>query len=290
MRIINPLNAGMTPIFSKEKRYVVFDWSNVVHRAFAVGGDTAMQLLAKMMVNYRKQFPSSDFVYALEGNGTEVRREILPEYKMHRKRNPAVEVFMKDSIRLLQFTECSLIKASKGEADDAIATFVKNRGATRRIVIISEDTDLWQLIKSPAVTVYSKKKGTVTEEICLRRFSVMPAKIPMIKAFWGDKSDGIPPAIPRLGKAVAVQIVASVTNPEEILEAIKEADWSSPKLAEKIVNNHAEIARNVSLITLKNDLKLKKKRCQSDWHKLSLFLHDHGATALDETDTKIVAG
>lgn len=284
-------NMGMTPIFVKEKQYVLFDWPNVVHRAFAVGDvDGFANLLFKMMLNYRKQFPSSEFVYAVEGGGAAVRRKVLPTYKMHRTRHDEIDRIINDSIELLKMTECLLIKAKDGEADDAIATFVKKREVASRVVIVSEDTDLWQLIKSPAVTVLSKGRGTVTEEICLRKFKVRPSKLPMIKSLLGDKSDGIPPAIPRLRKDVAVRIAARAAKPEEIMEAVSGAEWSSSKLTEKIVNKRAEIDRNFGLIKLKRDLKLRRKKCRSDWRRLSLFLHNIGAVGLEETDVKIVAG
>ncbi len=80
------------------------------------------------------------------------------------------------------------------EADDIIASFVKtceNRDIFVRI--ITQDKDLYQLIKDGKTSIYSPiSKNDYDEAACLEKYGVKPNQIRDFLALCGDSSDNIP--------------------------------------------------------------------------------------------------
>lgn len=80
------------------------------------------------------------------------------------------------------------------EADDIIASFVKtceNRDIFVRI--ITQDKDLYQLIKDGKTSIYSPiSKNDYDEAACLEKYGVKPNQIRDFLALCGDNSDNIP--------------------------------------------------------------------------------------------------
>ena len=165
--IKNPMNSGMSPIFEIPNKYVVLDWSNVIRRAYHTTGEhKALELLIFMLAKIKRGHPDSHVVVALEGTGRLVRAQQFPPYKANRKPDKVFDEVAVKCLKLLDFVECTQIKAPKGEADDAIACFVKKMCKGEQALIISEDRDLWQLVKDNSVTVEVRKFGIIDERKC----------------------------------------------------------------------------------------------------------------------------
>ena len=254
---------GMTPIFSRQNEVksstsniLIFDWSNILHRAAAVSTpSTFLGTLAKMVLRHRRRFSTWRFVIALDGEkGTEARKALYPSYKANRGEHGEDFHFVeKTSEDLLGCMECVVVHSINGEADDVIATYVaQHRG--ERVLIVSEDRDLWQLISRTA-TLWARDHTEITQESCLAKLGVQPCQVPMLKALLGDKSDNLPRAVPRVKTATLTKVARALYSPNEVallptIEGIQAKDVA------KIQDNWDAVRRNFAVVTLRSDMPL----------------------------------
>ena len=237
---------GMTPIFSRQNEVksstsniLIFDWSNILHRAAAVSTpSTFLGTLAKMVLRHRRRFSTWRFVIALDGEkGTEARKALYPSYKANRGEHGEDFHFVeKTSEDLLGCMECVVVHSINGEAD------------------VSEDRDLWQLISRTA-TLWARDHTEITQESCLAKLGVQPCQVPMLKALLGDKSDNLPRAVPRVKTATLTKVARALYSPNEVallptIEGIQAKDVA------KIQDNWDAVRRNFAVVTLRSDMPL----------------------------------
>jgi hypothetical protein len=99
---------------------------------------------------------------------------------------------VKDVIKMLTYTPCTMVSSVGEECDDVIASFCKKYN-DRPLRVISSDKDLWQLLRMPHVSIGEKE--LITEADVKKEFGLtLPEtkKISLYKAIKGDKSDNIP--------------------------------------------------------------------------------------------------
>jgi len=280
------MNFQMNPIFPKQKQYLVLDWSNVVHRAIAVSTyDTYMRRLLTMLAKYRRSYVNWEFIFTLEGEGSTNRRQELEEYKAQRVHTEQTLEQLDNALTLLRFCKGLRVKCPEGEADDAIASFIKQRINTKRVVIVTEDTDMWQLIQHNRITVKSSRVGDVTPEVCRQKQGVLPHSMVLRKALIGDKSDNIPKGVPRVGNKMLEEVARKSKDIEGLKELVKSGDLGD-KLSDKIRACRYTIIRNVELIRLKSDLHVIEKRSEADVAGALRYLGSIGVTDIEE---KLVA-
>ena len=275
----------MQPLFEQDHRVVLFDFSNVVFRACAVGGEYYLSRFCSMMINYRKRFGFRSFIHAIEGRGTDERRKIFPGYKDGRVPTEEILDSRKTCLAILRCTNCSIIKAPRGEADDAIGTYLANE-PSRIAVVVTEDKDLWQLIRPSRCLVHSKKRGTVTPETVRSVMKVPPSKIPLHKAVFGDASDGLP-RVPRVPSKVLLKLVQSTTTPQELL---REARGLRDSQAKAVLQCKRQIKMNYKLAMIQKELPLRTKKYTADEEKLRRRLRKHGVTDLTEKELGLLMG
>lgn len=151
---------------------------------------------------------------------SEPRRKLYPEYKAGRVRReysplevttytgkicektPApVDDFMEV---MACFPAVNIIMKTPHETDDAIASFTKQllkRNKKVIIVILTNDRDAWALM-GPRVIVTSKPGEEFTLDNLEKDFLTRnPKLMPLSKALFGDSSDNIKKAVPRVTEA-----------------------------------------------------------------------------------------
>lgn len=280
------MNFQMNPIFPKQKQYLILDLSNVMHRAIAVSTqDDYMRRLLTMLAKYRKSYINWEFIFTLEGDGSANRREELEEYKAQRVHTERTLEQIDNALTLLKFCKGSRVKCPEGEADDAIASYIEQRVKNKRVVIVTEDTDMWQLIQHNRITVKSNRVGDVTPEVCRQRQGVLPHSMVLRKALIGDKSDNIPKGVPRIGNKT-LEDVARKSKDINGLKALVKSGTLGEKLSEKIKASRHAIIRNVELIRLKSDLRVIERKSEADTAGALRFLGSIGVT---DTEEKLVA-
>lgn len=281
----------MRVLFPRKRRakLALFDWSNVVARAYFAGRDGKyLQLLCRMLLNYRKSLKSFKFVFCMEGKGTEIRREIYPKYKAGRGGQERPPELLYGTMMLLKYLNCHVVRAKKGEADDAIAAYLNRRKEEiSKAMIISEDRDLWQLI-GPRVHALTRK-GEVSSNECKTLMSVLPENVLMHKALLGDSSDGLP-RTPKIRTKMLIRISQECRTLNELSELLENSDWL-PKEAKKLLyDNQEQINCNYQVARLRSDLPLQIKVVPGNPKGLLDFLIKNRVYSLTIDDATLIAG
>lgn len=276
----------MKPLFQQDHRVVLFDFSNVMFRACAVGGDNYLQLFCTMMANYRKTFGFRTFIHAIEGRGTDERRKLFPAYKEGRFPTEEILDSRKTGLAILRCTDCTILKAPRGEADDAIGVYVREN-PKKVITVVSEDKDLWQLISPSRCSVQSKRRGNVTPETVRSVMKIPPSKIPLYKSVFGDASDGLP-RVPQVPSKVLLKLVQNSSSVKELLTEAKGLIMESQ--TDAVLRCKRQIKMNYRLARIRSGLPIRSKTYEANETKLRHRLQRHGVTDLTNKEIRLLLG
>lgn len=199
----------------------------------------------RQLLSLAKKFESNRFVFAWDTRSS-VRSQFYTEYKGRRKKEKTPEEKELDDIAYDQFNilrdeilpEIGFLNSfwQEGyEADDVIASIV-HCNKKEKIVIISTDEDLYQLL-SENVTMYStKKKQEYTLHNLWKDCRIPPQDWADVKAIAGCSSDDVPGVV-GVGEKTACKYLNRQLNPlHKTYRSIKE--------------NKELIERNLKLVTL----------------------------------------
>lgn len=164
-----------------------------------------------------------------------LRRKIYPKYKSNRHGNS--DSVMSDEFEIArEYVEASGIRriyANGYEADDVIAALTKKFKGKVKIIIVSGDKDLSQLVDSSSDvelhlnngrgTCVLKHEELITEEDVITKYGVFPTKIPLLFSLIGDKSDCIP-GCSGIHDKVAKELVNTYDSLDEIYDNIDSYD------------------------------------------------------------------
>lgn len=220
-------------LFQRKPSLLIFDWANFVTRAVKASEPRSFDghrgeptewdsLIAKMLVTRRENYPSAEFIFAFEGHGAALRKEIYDGYKRSRSEEGRRERSkrMEEAKEICWAMKCKTIRAKDGEADDAVAAYILQYADNyTNVVIESNDRDLWQLIDTPKVKVVSEGND-IDEQLCYSKLGVTPVHVPMLKALLGDKSDDIL-RVPRVRTARLKTLAQECHIPKDIPAAIE---------------------------------------------------------------------
>ncbi|MFQ6342468.1 DNA polymerase I [Campylobacter sp. VTCC 70190] len=150
---------------------------------------------ANFIYSLKNEYKSDYIIFALDSKGKTFRSEIDPNYKQNRT-PPPPELLEQIPICITMIEKMGFISVSKEgyEADDIIASFVKTCEDKDIFVrIITQDKDLYQLIKDGKTSIYSPiSKNDYNEAACLEKYGVKPCQMRDFLALCGDSSDNIP--------------------------------------------------------------------------------------------------
>ena len=155
----------------------------------------------------RNTEPDSLVAICCDGKGN-WRKELSPDYKAHRERQPESMYGQLDKVKAQLAADGYLLWTADGyEADDVIATATaKAREAGHDVLIASHDKDVAQLI-SPNVRMLVTSTWEIRGEAeVVAKFGVEPASIGDFLALTGDKSDGIR-GVPSVGPVTARELL-----------------------------------------------------------------------------------
>ena len=188
------------------------------------------------------------------------RRKILSTYKTERpKKYPlAFQEQVRDiklALKLLGFKQYF---SPRYEGDDTIATVVMNAYAAahsnnKKIVVISQDKDLLQLVNEKVVVVQLVKGNTFEDKIydiegVLKKFKIHPLLLSDYLTLVGDKGDGVPP-IPRIGSEKALQLLNNYGPIFDWFNRIEELDIPQ-SIKKSLLLNRKQLIINKKLVCL----------------------------------------
>lgn len=140
-----------------------------------------------------------------EGGGSPRRRAIFPEYKSGRRPQRLNRYYedipdtyenrdyqLKLTIESLRHAPVQQIYVSDCEADDVIGYMCRHMFRNNKIVVVSSDKDLYQLIDNNVTQWSPGQKKLITSEEVREKFGVWPTNMCLVRSFVGDSSDGIP--------------------------------------------------------------------------------------------------
>lgn len=179
----------------------------------------------------------SNLIFCIDGY-PKARHDLFPAYKAQRQaqkeKDPDHEFRreVRKQLRNWVFETIPTVIAYSPweEADDCIGSLAVQLSAQGiRVDIISSDKDLWQLHNDMVHIWRFGNEGLeeVTEEMIQEEFGVPALKIPLYKAFFGDKSDNLP-KIYRMPTKLATALINGTADLEDALARLPEfvtGDW-----------------------------------------------------------------
>ena len=175
-----------------------FGAKNLYNKDVHIGGIFQfLTILRKVIKEYR-----FDRVYVFwDGRFSgRLRYDIYKEYKSNRDKDfyneqpPSDPDLYLQKERVMSYCEELFIRQFKDdivEADDSIAYYVSKLKEDEKVVILSNDRDLCQLIDDRVGIYLLNKKTIVTKDNYLRYFDHHPTNLKLIKIISGDNSDNI---------------------------------------------------------------------------------------------------
>lgn len=247
---------------------LVIDANSLIHRCFhalppLTGPNNqptgSLYGLASILIKIlREQNPA--FITALfDRPEPTFRKEIFEEYKIHRPKAPDELVSqIIEAHNLFEAFRIKIFEIPGLEADDLIGTMVENFKKTPdlKIVILTGDLDILQLVENNKVVVETIKKG-VSDTIIYNEVGVkerydglLPSQVSDFKGLVGDPSDNIP-GVPGIGPKTTIPLIKKYGSLENLLE-----NGQLEKIYPKIVKFKEQALLSKKLAQLKCDAPL----------------------------------
>jgi DNA polymerase I len=200
------------------------------------------------------------------------RNELYPDYKAHRPDAPADLIpqfkFIREAVRAF---DLPCLEQAGFEADDLIATYVREAGEAGAIAtIVSSDKDLMQLV-TDRITMYDTMKDRrIGPAEVMEKFGVPPDKVIEVQSLIGDSTDNVP-GVPGIGVKTAAQLIGEYGDLETLLARASEI--KQQKRRETLIENADKARLSRTLVTLDTKVPL-------DVPLADLAVHDPDAKRL----------
>lgn len=239
----------------------------------AVFGYTNM--LLKMLNDYHAPYMAVIF----DAARANFRNEIYPEYKANRDETPEDLIPQFKLVRdATAAFDIPAIELEGYEADDLIAAYAKLAKAQgKKVVIVSSDKDLMQLVDEDVRMLDPMKQKFVGPDEVIEKFGVTPDKVVAVQALAGDSTDNVP-GVPGIGIKTAAQLINEYGDLETLLE--RAGDIKQNKRRENLIE-YADMARiSEKLVKLDEDAPVPVplddlKTHDPDKPELMAFLQKH---------------
>ena len=219
-----------------DARYAIIDVSNLAYARWHTippqfwrdDPGTLFKALHQSCNKLQDDLCVDTLIFCFDG-GYDFRKKIDPAYKQPRKEARLQAPEDEKELRQILFDQIAAFREihlptigaknifwAKGfEADDLIASCVLNLPKARKVYIVSNDEDLYQMIEGSRVVVYRPTSKTiVNEEDFRRKHSEMPPCLyASAKAWAGCSSDNVV-GLTGIGMAKAAKFLMGKGNPE----------------------------------------------------------------------------
>lgn len=190
-----------------------------------------------------------------DGECANERTELDPGYKANR---PDYGSFAEEDTpfsqlpelyRVLKYLGIAHWETTDCEADDQIAGYALRYGGEGKVVIVSQDSDFFQLITDSVMVLrYRGKQSVICDPAYLRqKLGIDPSRYADFKALTGDKADNIP-GIPGIGPKTAAMLLNRFGDLDTLLAQTDTV--SRPSHREALRENAERLKMNHRLICL----------------------------------------
>jgi DNA polymerase-1 len=238
------------------------------------------QMLLKMLKDYDAPYMAVIF----DAKGGSFRNDLYAEYKANRDAPPDDLIpqfpLVRDATRAF---DIPAIELEGYEADDLIAAYTKLAVAQgKKVVIVSSDKDLMQLVGENVRMLDPMKSKWIDADVVREKFGVGPERVVDVQALAGDSADNVP-GVPGIGVKTAADLINTYGDLDALLERANEI--KQPKRREKLIE-HADDARmSRSLVLLDADAPVpvpleELKTHDPDKPELMAFLEEHAFNSI----------
>ena len=251
---------------SDDVLYIV-DLSNYVFRAYHALPDLTnshgepthatlgtLNMLNRMVEDQRPAY----MAVAMDTKGRGFRGELDPNYKANRSATPPDLLHQLSRCReIFEGYRVPLFSAAGFEADDLIASLTRHAlAADLRVVIMSSDKDLMQLLVSEKVIQWDAMRNRVFGPAEVeQKYGVGPSLMRDFLALVGDSSDNIP-GIPGVGPKTAAKLLLQYGTLNKILASTASITRKKLKASLEDESNIEKVRRGYQLIGLRADVAL----------------------------------
>ncbi len=247
------------------KTVYLVDGSGQIHRAFhairglatskglptnATYGFTTM--LRKLLEDERPEH----VVVLFDPPGKTLRHQEYAEYKANRpKMDDALAVQLPYIRRVCEALRMPVVEVAGYEADDTIATLARQAVEQGlRVVVVSADKDLLQLVTEDVVVLNPGREGSGSTRFDRKaveeKWGVPPERIADVLALVGDSVDNVP-GVPGIGDKGARDLVREFGPVESVLEHADEVKRAAYR--EGLKSHRADALLSRQLVTLRTD-------------------------------------
>lgn len=240
----------------------VIDISSYVFRAYhalpplsnSKGEPThAVAGVSSMLLKLLREHEPQTLIVAMDPKEGSFRKELFDRYKANRP--PAPPDLQQQIARVREIVEAwgmSPIEVAGFEADDVIATLVREaRKAGKRVVIVSADKDLLQLVGDDVVMFDTMRDKVFGPEETREKLGVGPDQVRDLLSLMGDSSDNIP-GVPSVGQKTAAKLLEEHGSLEGIYEHLESI--SRKALKKKLTDHREDAMASRELVTLREDV------------------------------------
>ncbi|HEY4521828.1 MAG TPA: DNA polymerase [Candidatus Paceibacterota bacterium] len=219
------------------KTLLLIDSHALIHRAYHAlppftspkGEPTgALYGFSTMMLRALNDFKPDYVVAAFDLPGKTFRHEAYEEYKAKR---PSIEDALISQLKKLpELAEAFgvyCLNSPGFEADDVLGAIVEKikKEKDLKVIIVSGDMDILQLVEDDKIVVYTMKKGvndtvTYNENKVFERYGFDPKLIPDFKGLKGDPSDNIV-GVRGIGEKTATDLIKKFGTLENLYKNLK---------------------------------------------------------------------
>lgn len=204
---------------------LVLDVHYLAHRAFhssshlewkGVGTGVVFGLL-KSISQFKDEFNTDRIAFCFEGRGS-ARKLLYSGYKEKRRteRSPEeVERYNELTTQIGRLRTSYLPEIGfknifcfpELESDDIMAVLALHAGNDEEVILITADSDLFQCLRTDAVTIYSPQRMKLfTEQWFVKEYGIQPRQWAVVKAIAGCTSDCVK-GVPGVGEKTALKFV-----------------------------------------------------------------------------------
>jgi DNA polymerase I len=250
----------------KEEIYII-DGSAYIYRAYhaiaplsnSKGVPTHAILGFINMVNrlIREKNPKY-LVMAFDSRGPVFRHQLYDQYKANRPPMPEdLSVQIPYIKRFVAASNFLMLEEQNFEADDIIASIAKRFTTLgHRIVVVSGDKDLLQLVSDNVVMWDPMKDKMMDQEAVQKKYGVRPDQLLDLFALIGDSADNVP-GVPGVGPKTAEKLIGDFATLDGLYAHVDELKKS--KMKEKIIEHRDQAYLSKELINLKSDVAIPEQ-------------------------------
>ncbi|MBI2263303.1 hypothetical protein HYU72_01525 [Candidatus Berkelbacteria bacterium] len=213
---------------------------------------------ASVLLKILSEFKPDYLAVAFDLKGPTFRHLEFKEYKIHRPKTPADLIAQQTTVeQVIRAFDFPIYSQSSFEAEDVIASLVKQTPADLQVTIITGDQDLLQLTDAKTA-VFLMRRGlsdfdNFSPQKLKETYGLTPKQWVDFRALTGDASDNIP-GVAGIGPKTALELISRFGALEEVYKNIKKLP---EKTRQRLLENKEAAFLSQKIATIRRDVPIK---------------------------------